>query len=158
VSFIGTVAYGNGHLSPFPFLSQSTNFIPLYFEVALDILLVDDNSRFRMLVKRLIAESINPDTVVYECANGDDALKTYTRRRPHWVVMDIELGETNGLTTTRAILDQDPGAKIIVISQYREPVYRQAAEEAGACAFLLKDDLPGLATLLKGESETQQTK
>ena len=101
-----------------------------------------------MMVKRLIAERINTDIVVHECTDGDEALIAYTRERPKWVVMDIELGTTNGLTATRAILDHDPTAKVIVITQYTESAYRRAAQEAGAHAFVLKDDLSSLAKLL----------
>jgi DNA-binding NarL/FixJ family response regulator len=105
------------------------------------------------MVKRLIAGGINDEVVFYECADGDDALTTYIRVRPQWVVMDIELGGTNGLTTTRAILNQDPVAKIIVITQYTESAYRWAAKEVGAHAFLLKDDLSNLAILLNNKVE-----
>jgi DNA-binding NarL/FixJ family response regulator len=111
------------------------------------ILIVDDNPRFRAMVKQLIAGRTREETIIRECADGDEALTTYLRERPHWVVMDIELGHTDGLTATRAILQQDPSANIIVVTQYTEPAYRQAAQEAGARAFLLKEDLSGLPAL-----------
>jgi DNA-binding NarL/FixJ family response regulator len=104
------------------------------------------------MVKRLIAQRLDTAAVVHECADGEQALAAYTREHPQWVVMDIELGQTNGLAATRAILEHDPQAKIIVVTQYAEPVYKKAAEQAGAYAFLLKDNLAQLTGILQRDT------
>jgi two-component system, NarL family, response regulator len=79
--------------------------------------------------------------VVAEAANGEEALEAYTRLRPDIVLMDLRMPVMDGLTATRAILAEDPGARVIVLTTYDgdEDIHR--ALSAGARGYLLKDML-----------------
>ena len=77
--------------------------------------------------------------VVAEAANGEEAIEAYARLRPDVVLMDLRMPVMDGLTATRAILADDPNARIIVLTTYDgdEDIHRALA--AGARGYLLKD-------------------
>jgi DNA-binding NarL/FixJ family response regulator len=77
--------------------------------------------------------------VVAEAANGEEAIEAYARVRPDVVLMDLRMPVMDGLTATRAILAEDPNARIIVLTTYDgdEDIHRALA--AGARGYLLKD-------------------
>jgi two-component system, NarL family, response regulator len=77
--------------------------------------------------------------VVAEAANGEEAMEAYARLRPDIVLMDLRMPVMDGLTATRAILGDDPNARIIVLTTYDgdEDIHRALA--AGARGYLLKD-------------------
>ena len=62
--------------------------------------------------------------------------------------MDWEMKEMDGLTATRQIIKNLPEAQILLVTQYNDRVLREAANEAGASGFVLKDDLLALRTYL----------
>jgi DNA-binding NarL/FixJ family response regulator len=77
--------------------------------------------------------------VVAEAANGEEAIEAYARLHPNIVLMDLRMPVMDGLTATRAILADDPNARIIVLTTYDgdEDIHRALA--AGARGYLLKD-------------------
>jgi DNA-binding NarL/FixJ family response regulator len=77
--------------------------------------------------------------VVAEAANGEEAIEAYARLHPDIVLMDLRMPVMDGLTATRAILADDPNARIIVLTTYDgdEDIHR--ALSAGARGYLLKD-------------------
>ena len=107
----------------------------------MNILLVDDNSKIRSYVKKLLIRKLKNLENIYECADGKTAIDLYQSSHPDWVVMDIMLPEMDGLEATRLILEKDPKAKIIILTQYNDVVYREAAKNIGAFDFLSKENL-----------------
>jgi DNA-binding NarL/FixJ family response regulator len=77
--------------------------------------------------------------VVAEAANGEEAIEAYERLHPDIVLMDLRMPVMDGLTATRAILADDPNARVIVLTTYDgdEDIHR--ALSAGARGYLLKD-------------------
>jgi DNA-binding NarL/FixJ family response regulator len=77
--------------------------------------------------------------VVAEASNGEEAIEAYARLHPDIVLMDLRMPVMDGLTATRAILGEDPNARIIVLTTYDgdEDIHR--ALSAGARGYLLKD-------------------
>lgn len=110
------------------------------------ILVVDDNPLLRALMCDLIAE---PGDEVVECGNGELAVTTYRQLRPDVVLMDIEIEGINGLRATREICRIDPRARIVMVTQYRSPAFQAAARQAGAAAYVLKEELETLPAILK---------
>jgi len=107
----------------------------------LKILLVDDNIKFRSYVKKLLYRKVDNLESVIECGDGGTAVDLYPSVKPDWVVMDIMLPILDGLKATRMILEKDPAAKVIILTQYNDSVYREEAHEIGARDFLLKENL-----------------
>ena len=86
--------------------------------------------------------SSEPDLVVVaEAANGEEAIEQYARLRPDLVLMDLRMPVMGGLEATRAIIADDPAARIIVLTTFDgdEDIHR--ALDAGARGYLLKDML-----------------
>lgn len=109
------------------------------------ILLVDDNAGVRGLLKRIVAET---EATVVECCDGAFALAAYTDNHPDIVLMDIHMPLQDGLTATRQIRLHDPSAKVVIVTDYDDDQLRGAAFEAGACAYVVKQNLTHLAELI----------
>jgi CheY-like chemotaxis protein len=109
------------------------------------ILIVDDNAGIRRLLRRAIAE-IAAD--VWECEDGDEALIGFETHHPDVVLMDIRMRRMDGLQATKQIRVVHPYARIVVVSDYEDEALRQAAKEAGACGYVHKQNLTGLAQVV----------
>ena len=53
----------------------------------------------------------------------------------------------DGLVATARIKAQFPQARILMVTQCDSDGLRQAAQQAGACAYVLKEDLPDVPKL-----------
>jgi len=102
------------------------------------VLIVDDNSEIRRMLRRLLADL---STDIFECSDGGEVLSAYTRQHPDWVLMDIEMGQLDGLTATRQIRAADPAAHILIVTSHDNAALRAAAQAAGACGYVLKENL-----------------
>lgn len=111
----------------------------------MNFLIAEDSAKMRRMLRQIVAES---DDRVYECADGAAAVAAYAERQPDWVLMDIKMPKLDGLTATRRIRAMDCAARIIIVTGFDDPALRVAAAEAGAAAFVVKDDLSGLRALL----------
>jgi two-component system chemotaxis response regulator CheY len=76
--------------------------------------------------------------IATEAANGVEAIREYGRLKPDIVLMDIVMPGLEGVETVKRICDEDPTARVIMISSvsYREKVAE--AISAGAKWFLPK--------------------
>ena len=110
------------------------------------LLIVDDSERMRRIIKKLIK---GVAAEIYECSDGAQALASYAAHSPDWVLMDIEMGGLDGITATRQIKAVFPDANIIIVTNYDDESLRAAAEQAGACNYLVKENLVDLPRLLQ---------
>jgi CheY-like chemotaxis protein len=110
------------------------------------LLIVEDNPSVRRLLKKVV-KGLADD--ILECADGLEGVRLYQSERPDFVLMDINLRETDGIAATRNIRTFDPQAKVIIVTNYDEPDLRQAAAEAGAIGFVPKENLSQLHAFLK---------
>ena len=74
-----------------------------------------------------------------EAENGRAALARLRQGLPDVILMDIVMPEMGGIPATRAILEQYPLVKIIMLTSYPEDDLIQELLEAGAMGFLLKN-------------------
>ncbi len=113
------------------------------------VLIVDDSSQMRSMMRQFLPASADE---ICECEDGIDALEFYEKFLPDWVLMDWEMKRMNGLKATRQIIGKYPNAKILLVTQYNKDELREAASEAGACGFVLKEDLAELRRLLAAQT------
>ena len=111
-------------------------------------LIADDCRAVRKMVKKILAASQH---TFIECANGNEAVENYSRYRPDWVIMDIEMDMLDGIAASRKIIRSFPDAKIVMLTQYNDPHLKKAALEAGAKVYLLKEEMTRLAGFFEGE-------
>jgi CheY-like chemotaxis protein len=112
----------------------------------LSLLVVDDNSDMRRLIKSIVSDLAGP---VFEIADGSDALQAYATHQPDWVLMDIQMKTLDGISATREIKSAFPKARIVIVTEYDDPDWREESRRAGACAYVLKENLPELLRILQ---------
>jgi CheY-like chemotaxis protein len=118
------------------------------------ILIVEDSREMRALLRLTLEPCAE---IVGECASGAEALAAYRRLRPDWVLMDVELPDVDGITAARQITDEDSQARVVMVTNHNDPLLRQAAREAGACRYVLKENLLDVVDILQAE-ETEKTR
>jgi DNA-binding NarL/FixJ family response regulator len=102
------------------------------------VLLVDDHPLFRAGVRQRLSEH-DPDLeVVGEAGSSRQAQEMVARLSPDVVLMDIAMGNENGIEATRAIKRKAPAVAVIILSVYDAVQWIEAAVEAGAAGYLLK--------------------
>lgn len=103
------------------------------------ILLVDDHPRFVAQVRRLL--ETHPDVrVVGSAASGEESLALTQALRPDVVFLDISMGGINGLETAQILRHTCPQSRVVLVTAHDNSEHRRAAIEAGATAFIQKDD------------------
>jgi two-component system, NarL family, invasion response regulator UvrY len=95
------------------------------------VLLVDDHALVRRGFRRLL-EDDPLLAVVGEASSGDEAVALYHSLRPDVVVMDSAMPGMSGIAATRAILADQPGARILMLSMHSEETLVRQALAAGA--------------------------
>jgi DNA-binding NarL/FixJ family response regulator len=113
------------------------------------LLIVDDNAQFRDLIKMVVADLADE---VSECADGDEAVATYGARRHDWVLMDLQMARVGGLEATRRLVAADRTARVLIVTDYDDVHWRAAASDAGACGYVLKENLLDIRHLLESET------
>jgi len=102
------------------------------------ILLVDDHILFRKGIANLIASQDDLE-VVGEAGDGREALKKARELMPDLILMDIALPEVSGREATRAIKDEIPYVKIVMLTVSERDSDLFEAIRSGADGYLLKD-------------------
>jgi CheY-like chemotaxis protein len=111
------------------------------------LLIVEDNAGMRSLIWSVVADLFE---AVTECGDGAGALGAYRECRPDWVLMDVRMPGLDGITATALIKEAFPEARIVIVTDYAETKLRRAALDAGACDYVLKDDLLELRRIVGG--------
>jgi len=109
------------------------------------LLIVDDHAAMRRLIGRVVSDMVSE---IEECGDGAEALDAYHRCLPDWVLMDIEMDQVDGITATREILLSYPRAQVVIVSKYDDEQTREAARKAGACGYVMKENLMAIRELL----------
>jgi DNA-binding NarL/FixJ family response regulator len=103
------------------------------------VLIVDDHPVVRQGIKSLLS-SYDTFQVVGEAATCGSAIEQFRTSRPDVVLLDIRLAGDSGLEVLDSILDDDPGAKVLMLSSFDDDEYVQRSLRAGALGYVLKGD------------------
>jgi DNA-binding NarL/FixJ family response regulator len=137
-------------------------------EARLRVMVVDDHPMWRDAVaKDLEAAGLD---VVATAATGTEAITRFRATRPQVVVLDLQIPPPSGVEVTATVLQEDPAARVLILSASGEQDDVLEAVKAGATGYLVKsasrDELitavrrvsvgdsvftPGLAGLVLGE-------
>ena len=124
--------------------------------MTLKIIIVDDHEVVRLGLRTLLNRHPNFE-VVEEAATVKEAVQKTLFIRPDVVVMDVRLLGGSGIDACRAIVEQAPETKVIMLTSYAEDEMLFDAIAAGACGYVLKqigsDDLVRAVEMVgKGEA------
>jgi DNA-binding NarL/FixJ family response regulator len=126
----------------------------------LTVLIADDHKIIRIGLRGIIQKE--KDIVVAgEASNGDEVLAFLKETVVDVVLMDIDMGHTNGIETTKKIKELYPEIHILALTMHEEEEYIIEMLEAGASGYLLKDTdsvdlITALNTVAKGDSYYSQ--
>jgi len=105
------------------------------------ILIADDH----FVVRQGLASLLFPRTdmeVVGEAANGREAVDLARLLQPDVILMDMIMPELDGPEAIALIRQENPTARILVLTSFGDSKQVSAAIAAGALGYLLKDSSP----------------
>lgn len=105
------------------------------------ILLADDHQLVRAGLRRVL-ESFAGVEVVAEAEDGDQILDLAALHRPDIVVTDLTMRRTNGDEAIRALKQQFPDVRVIVVSMHADAQHVRGALDAGAVGYVVKEAAP----------------
>lgn len=99
--------------------------------------------------------------LVGETADGREAVELCRRLRPDLVLMDVRMFGMDGLAATRAIREEYPPTKVLVVTAVEDPKYLSEALRAGAAGYVLKNAsqqevVDAVQSVLRGERPLNQ--
>jgi DNA-binding NarL/FixJ family response regulator len=101
------------------------------------VMLADDHQVVRTGL-RAVLSSAKDIIVVAEASSGREAVAIAERVHPDVIVMDLSLGDIDGLEATREILANDKHPRVLVLTMHEEEEYLTEALKAGAVGYLVK--------------------
>lgn len=101
------------------------------------ILLVDDHDVVRQGLRLLIEARLGFDVI--EASSGDEAVAIATNDRVDLVLLDARMPQHDGIWTLKRLQEMRPELPVLVLSTYDTEDYVEAALEAGASGYVLKE-------------------
>ncbi len=101
------------------------------------VVLADDHAVVRAGVKAVLS-SAKDIQVIGEGSNGKEAIGLVDRLNPDVLVMDLSMGEMDGITATRELVEKETRTKILILTMHAEDAYLVKVLEAGASGYLVK--------------------
>ena len=115
----------------------------------LGILVVDDHHVFAQLVAIMLSNHEDLECLGI-ATDVDNALAMATTLEPDLVLMDVQLGDGDGIAATAELVRRKPHLRVVVLSAFIDRPLMQRAAAAGACALLPKDgDLSEMLHVLR---------
>ncbi|MEP9404887.1 response regulator transcription factor [Peribacillus frigoritolerans] len=102
------------------------------------IAIIDDHQLFREGFKRIleIEESFQ---VIAEGVDGIEVASIEKEYKPDVFIIDISMPLMNGLEATRRLIENNPNAKVMILSISEDEHYVTEALQSGAIGYLLKE-------------------
>ena len=102
------------------------------------VLIVDDSDLFRECLRETL-HSRMPNLIISEAKDRKKAMEIVQASLPDLIFMEIRLRDGNGFEITHQIKDLHPSTKVVIVSGYDQPEYREAAFRCKADLFVPKD-------------------
>lgn len=103
------------------------------------ILIVDDHAPMRDGLSALLSSEGHFE-VVEAIADHSHALEHMNRSSPDIVLISLSLFDRDGIQTISHLKQENPDIKVVALTLLKESRFVQAALDAGADAYVLKDD------------------
>lgn len=124
--------------------------------VRLTFLLCDDHAVFRDALTLLVEQQPGWH-VIAQAGNGGEAIRLAEQLKPDVAVLDIDMPEVSGVQAAQGIRDLSPATVIIALSMYSDAHHRDLMFDAGASAYVLKNQaatelMHAIRAVLRGET------
>ncbi len=120
----------------------------------LKVMIVEDESLERMLLKRYLEAEAESYEVVKEASFALEALEYLDEHSVDIVITDINMPVMDGLDMAQQILKMDPNVQVIVITGYNDFNHAQRAIKIGIVDYLVKPvDAKEFSAILAGVRE-----
>lgn len=119
------------------------------------VVVIEDHPVLRDALKQLIDGQ--PDLTCVGVADSTlDAKRLVEQCKPDLMVLDLRLKAGDALDLVKSLRVEQPGLKVLVLSQYDELVFAERALRAGAFGYIMKENatdevLRALRKVLAGE-------
>ena len=100
------------------------------------IMIVDDASFMRGSLKFIVENAGH--NVIGTAKDGREALELYRQFKPDLVTLDILMKGMDGLAGLKAIMKEDPGAKVIMVTALGQEEKQEEARKLGAVGYIRK--------------------
>ncbi len=111
-------------------------------------MIVDDHAGTREMIRNFLNL---PGITFCECASGDEAMLRAREFKPNWVTMDVQMPGLNGFQSAEALRAEHPSVRVIFVTSFNEPHFRQLFDSAGTAGLVHKENLMALRTMLVNE-------
>jgi two-component system, response regulator YesN len=101
-------------------------------------LLVEDDSKIRMLFKRLLEKKFRLD--VSEAEDGQEGLEVYKKIGPDIIFLDIGMPRMNGVEFLTVLRQTDAITPVVVLTSFNSKEFVEKMLELGITAFIIKTD------------------
>jgi DNA-binding NarL/FixJ family response regulator len=108
----------------------------------MNILIIDDHPLLRSGLGRLF--SIEFGAAITEAATAGEGLLAFSQVQPDITVLDLNLPDKGGLSVLRRLKEDDPSARIVILSMHDDTLSAAACLRGGAIAYLSKSAAPEL--------------
>ena len=103
------------------------------------VMIVEDHPLFSRGLAQLI-DAQSGFRVVGEAQNFEQALEILEKEKPELTVLDLNLGDEDGLELIKTLKSKDPEHVILVLSMHDERYYAERALRAGAKGYIMKEE------------------
>ena len=119
------------------------------------VIIVDDHPLFSRGLAQLI-ETQKDYKVIGMAKDRNEALSLLDKETPDLAIVDLNLGQEDGLELIKDILSIHPHTKILVLSMHDERFYAERALKAGAKGYIMKAEaetqvINAIKTVTNGE-------
>jgi DNA-binding NarL/FixJ family response regulator len=104
----------------------------------INVLIADDHK----LIRETWSYILNSDPrfqVIAECGDSEQAVEVTKLKRPHIVLMDINIMPISGFEATERIKKVSPSTKVIGVSMHSQPAYAKRMLQIGAKGYVTKN-------------------
>ena len=105
------------------------------------ILIADDHAVVREGLRALIGTEAGME-LVGEAADGEEAVSLARDLRPDVILLDLIMPRKTGIEAIGEIRDENPDARVLILTSFAEDEKVYTAIKAGALGYLLKDASP----------------
>ena len=104
------------------------------------VLIVDDHEIVREGLQILLSEEADFE-VVGAAEDGLSAVRLAETKKPDVILMDLVIPGIDGIEATRRIVNNNPEARVLVLTTFADDQHVREEIQAGATGYLLKDVL-----------------